>query len=77
MMLFPDDIVICEETREEMEWKLECWRNLLEKGVKVSRSKTKYLCVNGGNDKKTVKMEDTKVPQVKEFHVFGINGARK
>ena len=66
-MLFADDIVICEETREEVEWRLECWRYALERrGMKVSRSKTKYLCINGGNDNKTVKMEDTKVPRVKE-----------
>ena len=31
MMLFSDDIVICEETREEVEWKLESWRYALEK----------------------------------------------
>ena len=67
-MLFADDIVICKETRKEVEQKLECWRYALERrGMKVSRSKTKYLCVNGGNDKETVKMEDTKVPRVKEF----------
>ena len=39
--------------------------------MKVSRSKTKYLCVNGGNDKETVKMEDKKVPRVKEFKHLG------
>ena len=39
--------------------------------MKVSWSKTKYLCKNGGNDDKTVKMEDTKVPRVKEFKYFG------
>ena len=50
-MLFADDIVICEETREEVEWKLESWRYALEvREMKVSRSKTKYLCINGGND---------------------------
>ena len=65
-MLFSDVIVICEKTREEVERRLECWRYALEKrGMKVSRSKTKYLCINGGNDKKTVKMEDKKVPRVK------------
>ena len=39
--------------------------------MKISRSKTKYLCINGGNDDKTVKMEDTKVPKVKEFKYLG------
>ena len=68
-MLFADDIVICEETREELvERRLESWRYALERrGMKVSRSKTQYLCINGGNDNETVKMEDTKLPRVKEF----------
>ena len=67
-MLFADDTVICEEAREEVKQRLECWRYVLERReMKVSRSKTKYLCVNGGNDEETVKMEDTKVPRVKKF----------
>ena len=67
-MLFADDIVICEETREEVERRLECCMYALErKGMKVSRSKTEYLCVNGGSDEETVNMEDTKVPRAKEF----------
>ena len=50
-MLFADDIVICKETREEVEQRLEFWRYALKKReMKVSRSKTKYLCINGGND---------------------------
>ena len=39
--------------------------------MKVSRSKTKYLCINGGNGNETVKMQDTKVPRVKEFKYLG------
>ena len=39
--------------------------------MKVSRSKTEYLCINGRNDDETVKMEDTKVPRVKEFKYLG------
>ena len=71
-MLFADDIVICEEAREEVERRLESWRYALERRrMKVSRSKIEYLCINGGNDKKTVKMEDTKVPRVKEFKYLG------
>ena len=71
-MLFADDIVICEETREEVEQRLKSWKYALERiGMKVSRSKTEYLCINGGNDNETVKMEDTKVPRVKEFKYLG------
>ena len=39
--------------------------------MKVSRSKTEYLCINEGNDDETVKMEDTKVPRIKEFKYLG------
>ena len=35
--------------------------------MNVRRSKTKYLCINGGNDEGTVKMKDKKVTRVKEF----------
>ena len=57
-MLFADDIVICEETREEAERRLESWKYALERrGMKINRSKTEYLCINGGNDDETVKMD--------------------
>ena len=37
-MLFADDNVICEKTREEVEQRLESWRYALEKrGMKVTR----------------------------------------
>ena len=71
-MLFAEDIVICKETRKEVEQRLESWRYALKrKGMKVSRSKTDYLCINGENDDNTVKMEDTKMPRVKEFRYSG------
>ena len=71
-ILLADDIVICEETREEVERRLESWGHALERReMKVSRSKTEYLCINRGNDNETVKMEDTKVPRVKEFKYLG------
>ena len=71
-MLFADDIVICEDNREELERRLESWKYALEgRGMKVNRSKTEYLCINGENDNETVKMEDTKVPRVKEFKYLG------
>ena len=71
-MLFADDIVICEETRERVERRIECCKYSLERrGMKVRRSKTEYLCINGGNDKETVKMEDTKVQKIKKFKYLG------
>ena len=39
--------------------------------MKVSRSKREYLCINGGNDDEIVKMDNTKVPRVKEFKYLG------
>ena len=39
--------------------------------IKVSRSKTEYLCINKGNDDETVKMENAKVPRVKKFKYLG------
>ena len=73
-MLFADDIVIYEETREEVERRLESWKYALERrGMKVNRSKTKYLCINGENDNETVKMEDGKVPRAKEFKYLGLS----
>ena len=71
-MLFADVIVICEETREEVERRLKSWKYALERrGMKVNRSKTEYLCISGGNDKEIIKMEDKKVPRVKEFKYLG------
>ena len=71
-MLFVDDIVIYKETREEVEQRLESWRYALERReMKVSRSKTEYLCISGGNNNETVKINDKKVPKVKEFKYLG------
>ena len=41
--------------------------------MKVSRSKTKYLCINGRNDESEdgMKMKDTKVTRVKQFKYLG------
>nr|XP_009609243.1 uncharacterized protein LOC104103071 [Nicotiana tomentosiformis] len=43
-MLFADEIVVIDETRGEINAKLEVWRQTLEsKGFKLSRPKTEYL----------------------------------
>ncbi|KAK9713818.1 hypothetical protein RND81_06G053100 [Saponaria officinalis] len=43
-MMFADDIVLIDETKEGVERKLELWRHTLEtRGFRLSRSKTEYL----------------------------------
>jgi len=43
-MLFSDNIVLIDESREGLNTKLEPWRDTLEaKGFRLNRSKAKYL----------------------------------
>ena len=43
-MLFPDDIVLIDETKEGVNKKVELWRQTLEvRGFRLSRSKTEYM----------------------------------
>ncbi|KAK3506359.1 hypothetical protein QTP70_011304 [Hemibagrus guttatus] len=71
-MMFPDDIVICSESREQVEEKLERWRFALERrGMKVSRSKTDYMCVNEREGSGTVRLQGEEVKKVQEFKYLG------
>ncbi|PKU63965.1 ubiquitin-protein ligase E3 C [Dendrobium catenatum] len=46
-MLFADDILLVDKTREGVKGKLELWRSTLEsKGFRLSRSKTEYMECN-------------------------------
>ena len=67
-MLFADDIVLCRQKHRELEEDLEIWRNALEiRGLKVSRSKTKYLRVGGVDDGEELKLQREKVKRAKNF----------
>ena len=71
-MMFADDIVICSESKEWLERKLESWRYALERrGMKVNRRKTEYMCVNERQDKGTVKMQGEEVAKVEDFKYLG------
>ncbi|KAK3526678.1 hypothetical protein QTP70_030891 [Hemibagrus guttatus] len=67
-MMFADDIVICSESREQVEENLERWRFALERrGMKVSRSKTEYMCVNEREGSGRVRLQGEEVKKVQEF----------
>ena len=71
-MMFADDIVICNEHKRHAEESLESWRQALERqGMKASRSKAEYMCVNGIGDGSSVRMEGLEVAKVNEFKYLG------
>ncbi|KAK3556954.1 hypothetical protein QTP70_022300, partial [Hemibagrus guttatus] len=71
-MMFADDIVICSESREQVEENLERWRFALERrGMKVIRSKTEYMCVNEREGSGTVRLQGEEVKKVQEFKYLG------
>ena len=74
-MLFVDDIVLIDETREGVNGKLERCRHILEsRGFKVSRSKTEYLhyCFSGREDKRgEVTIDGTTILKVEKFKYLG------
>lgn len=75
-LLFADDIVLVDESREGVNAKLELWRNTLEsKGFRVSRSKTEYMeCeFSDGRSRETcnVNMMGQDVPKKDVFKYLG------
>ncbi|KAK3540385.1 hypothetical protein QTP70_030406 [Hemibagrus guttatus] len=71
-MMFAEDMVICSESREQVEENLERWRFALERrGMKFSRSKTEYMCVNEREGSGTVRLQGEEVKTVQEFKYLG------
>ena len=46
-------------------------------GLKVSRSKTEYLCVNEGEENGKIAMEGTAINKVNEFKYLGLGVNRE
>ncbi|KAK3536886.1 hypothetical protein QTP86_027004 [Hemibagrus guttatus] len=71
-MMFADDIVICSESREQLEESLKRWRFAVERrGMKISRSKTEFMCVNEREGNGTVRLQGEEVKKVLEFKYLG------
>ena len=74
-MLFADDIMLCDNTREGLEALLNEWVYMIERnGLRVSRKKTEYLrtTFNGEvEDNQSIHIAGTEVSRVKEFNNLG------
>ena len=64
-VMFAGDVVICSESREQVEENLE---NLQRRGMKVSHSKTEYMCVSERNPSGTVRLHGAEIKKVEDFN---------
>ncbi|KAK3560964.1 hypothetical protein QTP86_023155, partial [Hemibagrus guttatus] len=63
---------VVSESREQVEENLERWRFALERrGMKVSCSKTEYMCENEREGSGTVRLQGEEVKKVQEFKYLG------
>ncbi|XP_070040344.1 uncharacterized protein [Nicotiana tomentosiformis] len=75
-MLFVDDIVLIDETRGDVNERLDLWMKALEsKGFELSRTKTKYLeckfsSVTGEADR-VVRLDSQVIPKRERFKYTG------
>ncbi|XP_061622279.1 uncharacterized protein LOC133474503, partial [Phyllopteryx taeniolatus] len=66
------DIVICSESREQLEEQLERWRHALERrGMKISRSKTEYMCMNERGGGGRMRLQGEEMARVEDFKYLG------
>ena len=72
-MLFADDMVLCGKSWDNLETRLKTWRRAMEdRGMRVSRQKTEYLCIGEKETAEEVKIQGEKLKQVEEFKYLGL-----
>jgi len=76
MFVFADDVVLLGESREELNGRLDTWRQALEVyDFCLSRNKTEYMECNfkkmHSSSTLEVKVGDHIIPQVTRFKYFG------
>ena len=69
--MFAYDVVLCAKEKDVLGLELEQWKDASEKrGMKVSRAKTEYMCLNG-TPLGSVNMLYSQLPQVTELKHLG------
>ena len=70
-MMFADDVVQCAREKDVPDLELDQWREALDKrGMKESRAKTEYMCLNG-TPLGSVEMQSDQLPHITEFKYLG------
>ena len=70
-MLFADDLVLCETSRETVEQEFERWRDQFERhGLRISRTKTEYMPTP--HKEENIKLGDGPIQTVKVFKYLGV-----
>jgi hypothetical protein len=74
-MIFTDDVVLVDESRIEVDQKLELWRRTLEvKGFRLSRSKTEYMKCDFSTttqEEGDIRLDGQVVPKKDTFRYMG------
>jgi len=73
-MLFADDIIHIDETKDGLKDKLEQWQSLESRRFRLSRLKTEYLkwgFSGGGEDEGEITMDGAVIPRVQKFKYLG------
>ena len=69
-MMFANDVALCAREKEVLEVNLEQWRvALVERGMKISRSKTEYIRLSGSS-LGSVYMQDSQLQVTDNFKYF-------
>ena len=81
-ILFADDVVLIDETREGVNAKLELWRGVLEsKGFRISRTKTEYMeckfSQNRSGNEGVVRIDNQEIPRSDHFSLSWFNHAQR
>jgi hypothetical protein len=79
-MLFPDDVVLVDDSRTGVN-RLELWRQTLEsKGFRLNRTKTQYMrcgfSTTTREEEEEVSLAGKVVPRKDTFRYFGVNAAK-
>ena len=70
VMLFADDLAICEQSRAEVELQLERWRETFEShGLRISRGTKEYM--PRLEKDQTIYIQEKEVKTVKTFKYLG------